>query len=131
MGLIFAVGMIIAAIAMGQSNANFFNGPSFMIVILGTMAAAAISYTGEELKRAGSIIAIYISSCSEPSNMADVLLGLAVVPKDNGAIKLRNELKKDDFLQRAVQPVDGYRLRYGAHAHMRRNSKSVISVPPA
>lgn len=113
MGLIFAVGMIAAAIAMGQSNANFFNGPSFMIVILGTMAATAISYTGEELKRAGNIIAkSTFRRVQSPSNMADVLLGLAVIAKKKGILALANyddELRKDDFLQRAIQlAVDGY-----------------------
>lgn len=113
MGLIFAVGMIIAAIAMGKSNANFFNGPSFMIVILGTMAATAISYTGEELRRAGSIIAkSTFRRIQSPSNMANVLLGLAVIAKKKGILALSNydnELQKEEFLHRAVQlAVDGY-----------------------
>ena len=53
LGLFFAIGFIVAAIAIGQSNANFFNVPSLMIVLFGSMAATSISYTGEELKKAG------------------------------------------------------------------------------
>lgn len=112
-GLVSALGMIIAAIAMGQSDANFFNGPSFMIVILGTMAATAISFTGEELGRAGSILAkSAFRRVQSPKNMAEVLLGLAVIAKKKGILALANydaQLQKDEFLHRSVQlAADGY-----------------------
>ena len=44
LGALFAVGLIIAAIAIGQSDANFFNVPALMIVLFGTMAATAINF---------------------------------------------------------------------------------------
>ncbi len=88
-GLLAAVGMIFAAIALGQSNANFFNVPSFMIVILGTMAATAISYTSEELGRAGAVIAkSTFRRVQSPSNMAENLLSLAVISKKKGILAL-------------------------------------------
>ncbi len=113
-GLLSAIGMIALAIAIGQSNANFFNIPSFMIVILGTMAATSVSYTGEELKRAGSIITKSVfRRVQSPSNLAEVLLGLAVIAKKKGILALSNheaEIKKDEFLFRATQMVvDGYK----------------------
>lgn len=113
-GLLAAVGMIAAAIMMGQSNANFFNLPSVMIVILGTMAATSISFTGEELARTGHVLGkSMFRRIQNPSNLAESMLGLAVVAKKKGILALANydeQIRKDPFLQRAIQlVVDGYK----------------------
>ncbi len=113
LGLLFAVGLIAAAIAMGQSNANFFNVPALLIVLLGTMAATSISFTGEELARAGTIIAkSIVRRIQKPSRLATSLIDLAIIAKKKGLLALVNyesELNKDKFLSRSVQMVvDGY-----------------------
>lgn len=112
-GLISAVGLILAAIAMGHSNANFFNGPSFMIVILGTIAATAISYSPAEMAKAWFVMGkTVIRQVRHPSQMARQLLDIAVLARKKGILALagaERELKKDPFLGRAVQLVtDGY-----------------------
>ena len=50
LGIILTFGLIAMAIIIGDSNANFFNIPSFLIVILGTLAVTSISYSWDELK---------------------------------------------------------------------------------
>jgi chemotaxis protein MotA len=114
LGLLFAVGLIFAAIAMGQSNANFFNVPALMIVLFGTMAATAISYTGEELAKAGRIIGkSMLRRKQHPATMASSLIDLAIIAKKKGILALMNyesETDKYPFLSRALQMVvDGYR----------------------
>lgn len=114
LGLFFAVGLIVAAIAMGQSNANFFNVPALMIVLLGTMAATAISYTSEELQRAGYVIGKSIfRRLQHPSTMAESLIDLAIIAKKKGILALMNyekQMEDHPFLARAMQMVvDGYR----------------------
>jgi len=113
LGLIFAIGLIAAAIYMGQSNANFFNVPSLLIVLFGTMAATSISFTGEELARTGHVIGhSFLRRVRSPSRLAETLIDLAVVAKKKGLLALVNyetELRKEPFLARAVQMVvDGY-----------------------
>ncbi|MGH1399295.1 MAG: motility protein A [Alphaproteobacteria bacterium] len=113
LGLVFAFGFIIGAILLGQSNANFFNVPSLMIVLFGTMAATAVSYTGAEIKKAGNIIAKSIFWHDHtPSQLASSLVDLAVVAKKKGILGMSSyekELQKDPFLFRAIQMViDGY-----------------------
>lgn len=113
LGAVFAVGLIAVAISMGQSDANFFNGPSFMIVILGTMAATSISYTPQELKNAGSIITKSIMrknyNCKA---LAQSLMDLATIARKKGVLALmqfESDFRKDPYLARAVQMVvDGY-----------------------
>jgi chemotaxis protein MotA len=112
-GAIFAVGLIIAAIAMGSSNANFFNVPALMIVLFGTMAATAISYTGEELAKAGHVVAkTMIRQVYSPPRLAKNLLDIAVIARKNGLLAVsqyERELQKDPNLQRVMQMViDGY-----------------------
>lgn len=112
-GALFAVGLIVAAIAMGQSNANFFNVPALMIVLFGTMAATAISYTGEELARAGHVIGhALVRKVYSPSKLANNLMDIAVVARKNGILAISqydSELRKDPYLKRVMQMVvDGY-----------------------
>lgn len=114
LGLFFAVGVIAGAIAMGQSDANFINAPSFMIVILGTIAATAVSFTGEEFRRAGSIIGQSIfRRVQNPQKIADNLISLALISKKKGLLGLsayEKEMQKFPFMNRAIQlVVDGYK----------------------
>ena len=113
LGLSIAIGLIIAAIAMGNADANFLNGPSFMIVILGTMAATSVSYTGDELKHVPGIIGnTLLRSIRKPSTMATQLMDISSLARKKGLLALSSiepELRKDPFLARAVQLVtDGY-----------------------
>ena len=112
-GLFIALGLIIAAIAMGSSNANFVNAPAFAIVVLGTMAATAVSYTGKELSHVPGIIGnTLFRRYRVPSIMATQLMDIAVLARKRGLLALsavENELQRDPFLSRAVQLVtDGY-----------------------
>ena len=113
LGLSIAIGLIIAAIAMGNTDANFLNGPSFLIVILGTMAATSVSYTGDELKYVPSIIGnTMLRKIRKPSTTAKQLMDISSLARKKGLLALSSieaELKKDPFLARAVQLVtDGY-----------------------
>jgi chemotaxis protein MotA len=113
LGMVFAVSLIAAAIYIGQSDASFFNAPSILIVILGTMAATSISFTTEELGRAGHVIAhSFVRRVQSPARLSASLLDLAVIAKKKGILALVNyesELNKEPFLARAVQMVvDGY-----------------------
>ncbi len=114
LGLIIAVGLIFAAIYAGQSDASFINGPSFAIVILGTIAVTSVSYTGSELAHAGSIIgkSLY-RRIYAPRATANTLISLAIVAKQKGALALGSydtELSNDPFLYRVVQlTIDGQR----------------------
>lgn len=112
LGIIFSLALIALAIAQGQSNANFFDLPSAMIVILGTMTATAISYTLTEIKQSGNIIAkSVVRRTYDPRALARALVDLAVVAKKKGLLALstyERELKKDAFLAHAMQmAIDG------------------------
>ncbi len=113
LGLIFTFGLIIAAIAVKQTDARFIDGSSLLIVVLGTLTATAISYTLEELKQAGSIIAhSMVQKQWNPRLLANSLVSLAVIAKKKGVLALSNynaELEKNEFLFQSFQMViDGF-----------------------
>jgi len=114
LGLLFAFGLITGAILVGQSNANFFNIPALMIVLLGTMAATAVSYTVPELTKAGEIIGkSTVRRVLPPAPLASSLIDLSVVAKKKGILAMsafEPELRSDAFLFKAMQMVvDGYK----------------------
>ena len=113
LGLIFTFGLIIGAIILKQTDANFIDPSSLMIVVLGTLTATAVSYTLEELKQAGNILSHSMMQKSwNPRQMANSLVSLAVIAKKKGVLALGNyedELQKNDFLHQSFQMViDGF-----------------------
>ncbi|MAZ76786.1 MAG: biopolymer transporter ExbB [Micavibrio sp.] len=112
-GLVLTFVLIAGAIFIGRSNANFFNIPSVMIVILGTMTVTSISYTWEEVKSAGRILGQSLFRKKlDPQIMARQLLDISVLTKKKGVLALAGidgELKKDKHLRKAAMIVtDGY-----------------------
>ncbi len=112
-GIVLTFALISIAIFIGKSDANFFNVPSFLIVILGTMTVTSVSYTWEEFSGAGRIIGNSLFRKKDSAaTMARQLMNLALLAKKSGLLslaKIENELKKDPHLFKAVQIVtDGY-----------------------
>jgi len=113
LGLLLTFILISIAILIGKSDANFFNVPSFLIVILGTMTVTSISFSWEEVANAGKVIgnSLFRKRLSG-AMMASQLMDVSMLAKKRGLLALasaENELKKDQHLYKAVQIVtDGY-----------------------
>ncbi|MCB9964304.1 MAG: MotA/TolQ/ExbB proton channel family protein [Rhodospirillales bacterium] len=112
-GLIFSLILIAVAIYIGQSNANFFNVPSVLMVVLGTITVTMVSYTMEEMSMTGQILSkAMFRKLHNPQRLATELMDIAVIAKKKGILTItsfEDELRKDPFLLRASQYVtDGY-----------------------
>lgn len=112
-GLIVTFGLIFAAIMMGQSDADFLNIQSVMIVVLGTFTATCISFTFDEIRSSGSVAAsAFFRPSRQPSALAKALMDISTVARKRGVLALANyegEMQKEPFLQKAIQlVVDGY-----------------------
>ena len=112
-GIVLSLGLIAGAIMMGQSDANFFNTPSLLIVFLGTMAATSISCTGTELIKSGAVIGnAFFRPVRRFKALAKSLMDLSTVARKKGVLALsgyERELGKEPFLQKALQMViDGF-----------------------
>ena len=116
LGAVFALGLIAAAILMSDSHASFFNLPSVIIVLFGTMAATSIAFTPRDLGTAGHVIIKSIARKKYNAKaMATALMDLATAARKKGVLSLmnyENELKKEPFLHRSMQLViDGYQAQ--------------------
>lgn len=112
-GLIFSFSLIIGAIAMGRSEANFINGPSVMIVVLGTITASCIPFTGMELRQSLSIIfTSFVRTERNMSLLAKSMVDLAVIARKKGLLSIANyeaQTKNEPFFNYAMSLVtDGY-----------------------
>jgi chemotaxis protein MotA len=112
-GLIASLALIVLAVWMEGTGANFFNLPSVFIVIFGTVAVTSISYTWEELSTAWDTIKnSVIRQTSRLRIMATQIVDLSVLARKKGLLSLTSydhELSKEPFLKQALQLVtDGF-----------------------
>lgn len=113
-GLVLAIVLIGLALMLGGSVSAFVNAPALLIVVGGTFAVTAISYTGEDLGKFMSIInRAFIRTIYDPKRMAFQLMDIATIAKAKGVLslnKVESSLRKDPMLFKAIQPViDGYK----------------------
>jgi len=113
LGLLLSIGLIVFAIFIGQSDANFFNVPSLLIVVFGTITATCISYTGAELTQAMPVIrgSIFRPMHDFPA-LAKSMIDLASVARKRGVLMIsnyENQTKNEPFLKYAMGlVVDGH-----------------------
>lgn len=113
LGLILSFGLIGVAIVIGQSNANFFNMPSVLMVFFGTMTATSVSFTGAELAKSGGVIlGAFMRPVRQYKPLATAMMDLASVARKKGVLALASyekEIGKEPFLKKAIQlVVDGF-----------------------
>jgi chemotaxis protein MotA len=111
-GLTGAIFIICTVVVLGHSNANFFDFPAFLIVVFGTMAATAVSYTWDELRAVPSILHnAFTRKVISPRLQARHLLDIAVTARKRGVLILSrmNFEGSDKFLAKALQmAADGF-----------------------
>lgn len=109
LGLVFSVGLIVVAAYIGQTQADFFNLPSLLIVVFGTLAVTTISYSAPELKKiAVSMNKVFTRRIRDTRAFAYQLVNLAARAKKHGILSLTRveyELQADPYLLKAMQMV--------------------------
>ncbi len=109
LGLLSAIGLIVVAALFGKTQANFFNVPSLLIVVFGTIAVTVISYTALELNDIRrSIGAVFVRKTFKHKQTAEQLVNLSVRVKKYGPLsltKVETDLARDPYLLNAMQMV--------------------------
>lgn len=114
-GLIAALVLIAVAIVMNGSPLAFIDVPAILMVVLGTFAVTAISYTGEELREAQpSFRQAMFRTEIDPRVAARRVLTLADKARKRGMLSLQGDLygvRDAPFLQRSLTMlVDGLQV---------------------
>jgi len=106
LGLAAACGVILTALALGGSFRAFYDPPALVIVLGGTLAVTAISFTGPELAAVRRALGrTLFEPRRNPRVAARQMLLLADAARRTGLETLRSvqpELRGDPFLQRGV-----------------------------
>ena len=112
LGLLFAFGMVAAALVIGGSITSFYNTPALLIVLFGTLAVTTISFSIREVVAASVEVFVTLFPRAQVAQTAcQRILHLASISRDNGVLALESILPRlhgELFLQRALGlTVDG------------------------
>lgn len=113
-GLAGTFALLAVAISIsGGSGGSFIDLASILIVVAGTAAVTAISYTGEELGYAWhSLVASISRHVTIPAKLAEHLIDLSTLARKRGTLAISThdtQLSRIPFLKQAMQLVaDGF-----------------------
>ena len=110
-GLTSAVALVIISIVMGGDATIFWNVPSFILVVFGTLAVTLLSYPlSDVLSVMATVKNAFIHKAPTPETLIERLVGFATVARREGILALESHAKEsgDDFLEKSIQlAVDG------------------------
>lgn len=111
-GLVCGFGLVITAIVMGGSPGSFFNAPSVLIVVGGTLCITTMCFSLPEMTRTVSVVTrTMFQSSRDPANAATQVLQIAEVARKRGVLSLQDSLislKSEPFLHKGLtMVVDG------------------------
>jgi len=111
-GLISAFALVLTAMWFGGTMNAFVNIPGMLIVIFGTMAVTAISFSGAELSDTPKTVwRLLMLNVKDPTQAAHQLLEMAEKARKDGILKLEKHAVKsrfDPFFTQGIQlMVDG------------------------
>jgi chemotaxis protein MotA len=136
LGLLAALGLICGAIFLGGSWIAFIDVRAIMLVVAGTFAVTAVSYSiGEIIQAQPIMLRTLFHSGQAPNDAAMRILQLSERARRRGILQLQSELyalRADPFLHRAMTMlVDGIiveeierNLTFETHAMMQRHVRS-------
>lgn len=108
-GLITIMVVIGMALVLGGQFTSFFDLPSFLIVVGGTLAITLTASTWTDLTGAIAVLrGTFTSFHIDQRRYAKQLIDLAMVARQHGHIKLQNyegKLRSDSFLRQAIRLV--------------------------
>jgi chemotaxis protein MotA len=135
-GLFGAIGLIVAAILLEGTWTAFINIPAILLVVFGTFAVTAVSYSvGEVFQAQPIMLRTLFRSGQTPNDAAMRMLQLAERARRRGILQLQSELyglRPEPFLHRSMSMlVDGIaveeierNLTFETHAMMQRHVRS-------
>ena len=109
LGMIGAIGIVLAAILFGGSALVFVNIPSILIVLGGTMMVVMIKFTIGQFFGAFGVAALaFMFKLESPEELIEQIVNLANIARKEGMLALESEEISNDFLNSGVQMlIDG------------------------
>lgn len=130
LGLISGFGLIAIAVFIGGSAQSFFNVPSILIVIGGTLAVTTICFSLTEMARTARVVVktLFYSS-RNPSDAAVHVLQIAEMARKKGVLSLQSilaSLEREPFLHKGMSMVVDGTPGEEVETIMRRDMQATI-----
>lgn len=110
-GIVAGISLVIWGIALGGDLGVFYDFPSIVITLGGTLAGTLISYSGRQLREVGKTLRVVFQQKQvDPLDIIDRLVAFATKARREGLLALESDAEEldDDFLKKGIQLiVDG------------------------
>lgn len=111
LGMVMGIGFTVVTILLGSGLMLFFNLPSVMIVVGGTIAATFVAYPlGDVLKIIKVTMKVFIFKIEKPEDIIANLVEISNKARKGGLLSIESDIKNtsDPYLAKALQmTVDG------------------------
>jgi chemotaxis protein MotA len=109
LGMVGAMGIVLAAILTGGSALVFVNVPSILIVLGGTVLVVMIKFSMGQFFGAFKVaLTAFIHKSSDPEELIEKIVELANVARKEGMLALENQEIDNEFLDQGVKMlIDG------------------------
>lgn len=106
LGIIVGFALVIGAIFMGGSIADFINIPGIMIVFGGTAAAISVTFPLEEVAQAfAGGIQVFAARRVKPQEVVNTMVRIAEISRREGLMALENIQTENALLKKACQLI--------------------------
>jgi len=110
LGMLGAFGVVVTAMIMSGSLTMFVDGPSVMIVIVGSIFVLLMKYTMSQFLGAGKVAAkAFMFKLDKPEDLIEQVIELADAARKGGLLSLEGKEVGNAFLEKGIQLlVDGH-----------------------
>lgn len=110
LGLMGGLGIVMAAIFLGGAPGTFFNVPSLLVVMGGTVGAVLMKFSlGQFLGAFKVAIKAFIFKLEAPTELISQTVEMAQVARKGGLLALEGRETENSFLKKGIQMmVDGH-----------------------
>lgn len=109
LGLVGAIGIVLAAMFFGGSALVFVNVPSMLIVLGGTFTVVMVKFSMSQFFGAFKVaVRAFVFKLESPQELIATIVNLANVARKEGMLALENEEVENEFLNEGVKMlIDG------------------------
>jgi chemotaxis protein MotA len=109
LGMVGAIGIVLAAILTGGSALVFVNVPSILIVLGGTVMVVMIKFSMGQFFGAFKVaLTAFINKAADPEELIEKIVELANVARKEGMLALENQEIDNEFLDEGIKMlIDG------------------------
>ncbi|MEM1404402.1 MAG: flagellar motor protein PomA [Pseudomonadota bacterium] len=127
LGMLGAIGIVLAAILTGGSALVFVNIPSILIVVGGTVMVVMIKFSMGQFFGAFKVAATaFINKTDEPEAVIEKIVELANIARKEGMLALENAEIENEFLEEGIKMLIDGNSREVVEAVMQKDLKATI-----